>query len=385
MPKRAPERPTPPQRGSGKGEIPAAIEGSASVAYAARFAQRYAADFYRSGLAGSTVASIGVGTYLGECTEADDAAYEDAIAAAIDQGVNLIDTAINYRCQRSERAVGRAVQRCIKNGTPRDAILVCTKGGYLPLSDHPPESREEYRVYLKREFYDTGILTPDDVVSGGHSLAPSFLRYSIARSRKNLGLGTIDLYYLHNPEQQLAAMTHASVRERLRAAFMVLEDAVSRGDIRGYGCATWTGLRVPPTSKGHLSLQELVTLAREIAGERHHLRAVQMPINLGMPEAVRLETQTVGKTDTLVPALDAAVALGLSVVASASLMQAQLTHDLPPSMRELFPSQRTDAQRALSFVRSLPGITTALVGMRSIPHLTENLESAEPAERSARH
>lgn len=383
MPRRAPTRSTPPRRGAGQGDDTAPIGGNASSVYAARFAQRYASDFYRSGLAGYTLSSIGVGTYLGECTTVDDAAYESAISAAINEGVNLIDTAINYRCQRSERCVGRAVQQSLKNGVPRDAIVICTKGGYLPLSDHPPESREEYRLYLKREFFDTGVLTPDDVVSGGHSLAPSFLRYAIARSRRNLGLGTIDLYYLHNPEQQLAVMTHASLHERLRAAFMVLEDAVSRGDIRMYGCATWTGLRVPPTSKGHLSLQELVTIAQEIAGGEHHFRAVQMPINLGMPEAIRLGTQRLGRQDTLVPALEAAAELGLSVMASASLMQAQLTRDLPPSMRELFPSQRTDAQRALSFVRSLPGITSALVGMRSIPHLKENLESAESAERSA--
>lgn len=384
MPRKAPTRSAASRHEVRQGDSTAAIAGTASAAYAARFADRFASDFYRTSLAGYTLSSIGLGTYLGECTAADDAAYESAIAAAIDEGVNLIDTAINYRCQRSERSVGRAVQQSLKNGTPRDAILICTKGGYLPLADQPPASREEYMLYLKREFFDTGVLTPDDVVSGGHSLAPSFLRYSLARSRKNLGLDTIDLYYLHNPEQQLAAMTHASLRERLRAAFMVLEDAVSRGDIRMYGCATWNGLRVAPTSKGHLSLQELVTIAREIAGDAHHFRAVQMPINLGMAEAIRLGTQIVGKRDTLVSALDAAAELGLSVIASASLMQAQLTRDLPPSMRELFPTQRTDAQRALSFVRSLPGITSALVGVRSIPHLKENLESAEPAERSAR-
>ena len=383
MPRRAPTRSTPPRRGTGQGDSTAAIEGNASADYAAKFAQRYASDFYRSGLGRYTLSSIGVGTYLGECTPVDDSAYESAISAAISEGVNLIDTAINYRCQRSERCVGRAVQQSVKDGAPRDAIVICTKGGYLPLSDHPPESRDAYGLYLKREFFDTGVLTPDDIVSGGHSLAPSFLRYAIARSRRNLGLDTIDLYYLHNPEQQLAVMTHASLRERLRAAFMVLEDAVSRGDIRMYGCATWTGLRVPPASKGHLSLQELVTIARDIAGDGHHFRAVQMPINLGMPEAIRLGTQRVGKRDNLVPALEAAAELGLSVMASASLMQAQLTRDLPPSMRELFPSQRTDAQCALSFVRSLPGITSALVGMRSIPHLRENLESAESVEKSA--
>ena len=354
----------------------------AAATYAARFSELYATDFFRTALGARLVSSIGIGTYLGECSAEDDAAYADAIAAALAAGVNVVDTAINYRCQRSERAVGSAVRLAMDAGVPRDAIVVCTKGGYLPMEDRPPESRDDYRAYLKREFFSTGILTPDDVVSGGHSISPQFLRYAITRSRENLGIGKIDLYYLHNPEQQLAAVSPASLRERLRAAFMVLEDAVSRGEIGAYGCATWNGFRVPPTSKSHLSIQDLVAIAREVAGEGNHFRAVQMPMSLGMPEAFRVPTQEVGRKKMLVPALEAAPSLGLSVMASASLMQAQLTHDLPPSMRELFPLQETDAQRALAFVRSLPGVTTALVGTRSRQHLMENLASAERA-RSA--
>jgi aryl-alcohol dehydrogenase-like predicted oxidoreductase len=350
---------------------------SATESFAARFADRYAPEFYRPSVQARVVSSIGIGTYLGECSDADDAAYAGAIAAAIASGVNLIDTAINYRCQRSERAVGAAIRRALAEGTPREALVVCTKGGFLPLADKPPESRDDYRAYLKREFFDPEILTPDDVVAGGHSIAPAFLRYSIERSKKNLGVHSIDVYYLHNPEQQLAAVSAASLRERLRAAFMVLEDAVSRGEIRAYGCATWQAFRLPPGAKAHLSLQDLETIAREVAGERHHFRAVQMPVNLAMPEAFREPTQEIGKKGTLVPALEAASALGLTVIASASLMQAQLTKDLPPSMHELFPAQRTDAQRALAFVRSVPGVTSALVGTRSLVHLAENLESAD--------
>lgn len=350
---------------------------AATEAYASRFAERYAADFYRRAAGGDLISSIGIGTYLGECSEDDDSDYADAIATAIGSGVNLIDTAINYRCQRSERAVGAAVRQLLHQGTPREALVVCTKGGFLPLEDKPPESREEYRAYLTREFFEPEILTPDDVVAGGHSIAPSFIRYSIERSRKNLGIDAIDLYYLHNPEQQLAAVTPASLRERLRAAFMVLEDAVSRGEIRAYGCATWQALRVSPASKTHLALEDLQTIALEVAGEGHHFRAVQMPINLAMPEAFREPTQEIGKKRTLVPALEAAKSLGLTVIASASLMQAQLAKDLPPSIRELFPGQKTDAQRAIAFVRSLPGVTSALVGTRSSRHLAENLDSAD--------
>lgn len=365
-------------------QLDATVTEDATAVYAAQFSDHFVPEFYRVGVARSTVSSIGIGTYLGDCSDEEDAAYTETIATAITSGVNVVDTAINYRCQRSERAVGAAIQRAIDRGTRREAIFVCTKGGYLPMAVRPPESRDEYRTYLKREFFDPGILTPDDVVAGGHSMAPSFLRYAMTRSRMNLGVKTIDLYYLHNPEQQLGAVPPASLRERLRAAFMVLEDAVSRGEIRAYGCATWNALRVPPTNKSHLSLKDLVAAAREVAGENHHLRAVQLPINLAMPEAVRLPTQEAGKKGTLVTALEAASELGLSVFASASLMQAQLTRDLPPSMRELFPLQQTDAQRALAFVRALPGVTTALVGTKSVHHLAENLASAERTQSIAR-
>lgn len=347
-----------------------------TLEYTEQFGDRYTPDFYRSAIDGALVSSIGIGTYLGECSVEDDAGYRDTIAQALGMGLNLIDTAINYRCQRSELAVGAALRRAVKSGVPRDAVIVCTKGGYLPLSGQPPASREEYREYLKREFFGPGILTQDDVVSGGHSLAPPFLRYSIGRSRENLGVETIDLYYLHNPEQQLAAVSPESFRERLRAAFMVLEDAVSRGEIGAYGCATWSGLRVAPTVKAHISLGMLMEIAREIGGEGHHFRAVQMPISLAMPEAVRLSTQEVGNRGALVSAVEAAASFGLAVFASAPLMQAQLTRDLPETVRSLFPLQRTDAQRALAFVRSVPGVTAALVGTRNTTHLEENLESA---------
>jgi aryl-alcohol dehydrogenase-like predicted oxidoreductase len=358
---------------------PANRRGTASGTsrYSDRFADRLSPDFFRTGPDGLAVSSLGIGTYLGECDRAEDERYASTVTAAIGAGVNLLDTAINYRCQRSERSVGAAIEAAISGRmASRDELVVCSKGGYIPLADTPPATRDDYRSYLKREFFDTDILSPDDVVSGGHSIAPKFLRYSIARSRQNLGMRTIDIYYLHNPEQQAAAVTPQSLRERLRAAFMVLEDAVSRGEIGVYGCATWHAFRVPPGSKGHLSLEDLVAIARDVAGERHHFRVVQMPINLAMPEAFRLPTQPLGRTSVLASPLEAAAALGLSVVASASLMQAKLAHELPETVRALFPTLKTDAQRALAFVRALPAVTSALVGMRSEEHLIENLEIA---------
>ncbi|HWG53437.1 MAG TPA: aldo/keto reductase [Gemmatimonadaceae bacterium] len=341
--------------------------------YAERFADRFANGYFRPlGTDGLCVSSIGLGTYLGQCDDADDERYVDVAHLALGSGVNLLDTAVNYRCQRSERTLGRALLRALRGGTiSRDEVVVCTKGGYIPLDGTPPDTREAYRAYLTREYYDRGIMTPDDVVAGAHCLAPAYLAAELARSRENLQLDTIDVYYVHNPEQQLEVLPRADVMQRLRAAFEMLEHTCEQGEIGVYGCATWNGFRVAPDARDHLELADLVALAREIGGDAHHFRVVQLPVNLALTEAVRAPTQQVnGK---LVPFLEAAAAFGITVMASASLLQSKLASHLPAQVQNALPGHSSDAQRAIAFVRSLPVVTTALVGMRSAKHLNENL------------
>ena len=347
---------------------------------AARFAAERIPDFYRTAGAGLHASSIGIGTYLGEPDDADDRRYEEAIRAAVGSGLNVIDTAINYRCQRSERVVGRALAALFDERIARrDEVIVCTKGGYIPLDGSPPASREEYNALIEREYFARGVMQPDDVVGGGHCMAPGYLADQIARSRANLGLGTIDVYYLHNPEQQVPAIGREAFLRRLVRAFEALESRVDAGDIGAYGCATWNGLRVPPQSRESLSLEEMVGAAREVAGDAHHFQYVQLPVNLAMSEALRAPTQRVGGRERT--ALDAAAELGLAVVASAALMQSALARTLPAAVRDALPRYDTDAQRALSFVRGIPGITTALVGMRGARHVAENLAIAETVAR----
>jgi aryl-alcohol dehydrogenase-like predicted oxidoreductase len=356
---------------------PSRVVGRATADGTRRFAERHAArlatDFFRDLSGGLHASSIGIGTYLGECDAGDDARYAQAIAAAARGGINLVDTAINYRCQRSERAAGHALRELLVEGTAeRDELVLCSKGGYIPLDGEPPASREAYRGYVEEHYLAPGVMRAEDVVAGGHCIAPGFLADQLERSRANLGVETIDVYYVHNPEQQLAVGDEDDFLDRMRDAFALLEDRAVDGAIGAYGVATWQGFRVGPGAKGHLSLPALAALAREVGGDDHHFRFVQLPVNLAMMEAAREPTQRLpgGRAVTL---LQAAVELGISVVASASLMQAQLTRGLPAAARELFPTLTTDAQRALAFVRALPGVSCALVGMRSIEHLEENL------------
>jgi aryl-alcohol dehydrogenase-like predicted oxidoreductase len=349
----------------------------ATTAGTRRFEERTTnrvSDFQRTLPRNLSASALGVGTYLGDCTDAEDAAYVKTVRAAIGAGINVFDTAINYRCQRSERAVGHAVVEAVASGEARrDELVVCTKGGYVALDGEPPTSRAAYEQWLERELFSTGIVSREELVRGGHSIAPRYLAQQLDQSRANLGLQTIDIYYLHNPEEQLLAVDRPTFRQRMRAAFALLEERASAGEIAGYGCATWLGFRVAPEHRQHLTLAELIALARDVGGTTHHFRAVQLPVSLAMPEAARLPTQPLGRK--LVPLLEAADALGVGVVASAPLMQGRLTSGLPKEVHELFPGCTTDAQRALRFASSLPGVNVVLAGMRRPQHLAENLDA----------
>ncbi len=356
--------------------LEALVEGRATAEGTRRFRKRFAKaqpdHFYRALADGTIVSSLGLGTYLGECEDAEDARYTATVIAALERGVNILDTAINYRCQRSERAIGEALRALISGGDiTREEVVVCTKGGYIPLERTPPATKEGYRGFLHSEYYGPGIMGPDDVISGGHCLAPRYLDDQIERSRKNLGLAFIDIYYIHNPEQQLDVLPRAEFLNVMRAAFSTLEKQVARGVIGSFGCATWNGFRVLPDARNHLSLAELVAVAREVGGDGHHFKVIQLPVNLAMAEAVRVPTQTVGPDRLSV--LEAAHRLGISVIGSATLMQSQLARSLPKQLLSTFPGFHTDARRAIAFAQSLP-LTAALVGMKSVSHLEENLE-----------
>jgi aryl-alcohol dehydrogenase-like predicted oxidoreductase len=335
-----------------------------TAAFAARSRRRGVVD-PPQGFDGLILSSLGVGTYLGQADTVTDRIYEAAIGRALDLGCNVIDTSINYRCQRSERAIGRALGAA---KTPRAQVLVATKGGYIPYDGEPPS---DPAAYFRQTFVAPGLVDPQDVVAGSHCLAPGFLAHQIERSLANLNLACIDVYYLHNPETQLEELPTERFYERMRLAFQTLEEHVHTGRIRYYGIATWNGLRASAGAAGLMSLERLVSLARQLRGDRHHFRVVQLPYSLAMPEAYTRRNQTV--RGTLMTPLEAAAALNLYVVGSAALYQNRLAQDLPDEVRAHVTGVETDAQRAIQFVRSTPGVGTALVGMKQVSHVEENL------------
>ncbi|MFZ5875950.1 MAG: aldo/keto reductase [Nitrospirota bacterium] len=342
-----------------------------TAAFAEQKKRRGLGDVPR-GFDGLTLSSIGLGTYLGPSDTVTDRVYEAAVARAVELGCNVIDTAINYRCQRSERAIGRALAA---SRVPREQILLCTKGGYLPYDGEPPA---DPAAYVRQTFVLPGLIDPRDMVAGTHCLAPRFLSHQVDRSLANLAVTCLDVYLLHNPETQLEEVAPDRFYDRMRAAYETLEGLVQAGRIRCYGIATWNGLRASPTAAGLMSLERLADVARQVAGDGHHFRAIQLPYSLAMPEAYTRKNQSV--RGTLMTALEAASALNLYVMGSAALYQNRLARELPGDIRRRIPGHATDAQRAIHFARSTPGIGTALVGMKDVGHVEENLRTlAAPA------
>ncbi|WP_101296249.1 aldo/keto reductase [Halegenticoccus soli] len=340
---------------------------SGTWGYRNRFGDRFGRTYFRR-FGPGVVSSVGVGTYLGEPTDGADERYRDALVAALNNGINVVDTAINYRCQRSERVVGRALR---DSDPDRESVVVATKGGFLPFDGSPPDDPS---AYIREAFVETGLVDPADLARGSHCIAPDFLDAMLDRSLDNLGVETVDLYYVHNPETQLAARSREEVYERLEAAFAALEERVAEGDVGGYGVATWEAFRVPPEHPSYLSLPEVVERARraaEAAGnEEVGLRAVQLPFNVAMADAFTVAAHPTDEGPA--SALEYAHEAGLSVFASASIAQGDLAASLP---EEIAAELRGDtaAQRAINFARSAPGVTCALVGMSRREHVDENV------------
>ncbi len=321
------------------------------------------------------LASLALGTLRGEPGGVDDLLYRSVVGDYVEAGGNVFNTALSDRMQTSERALGQALRRLLRETTlERDELVIVSKGGALVpdpdrATSHPAMQRDLIATYI-----DTGLLAPDEITRG-HSIAPRFLLDQVERSRRNLGLDTLDYYLIQEPEIPLRELGPNGFRKALQAAFEAMEEAVSRGWIGAYGVATWDGLLLPDSNRSHLSVVELFDVALEVGQADHHLRALQLPYGLAMGEGAALENQLGpdGHSHAILESLDQT---GTVVFGSAPLYAGRLVGHVPPFVREAFPEAPSDALAALQFVRSTAGVTTAVVGMREPEHVAENMRLA---------
>ena len=344
------------------------ITGYATTEGTTRFARnnQVGKDHFRQ-FSGLTLTSIGIGTYLGNADNATDILVKDAVKKSVLSGVNVIDTAINYRSQKAERSVGKAVSELVEEGkVKRDELFVSTKNGYIT---NDADVKEEFWEYINKTLVKPGIIKSEDISSGHHCMTIPYLENQLKTSLKNLGFDCIDLMYLHNAaEGQLQDISKDEFMKNLKLVFEFYEKQRKDGTIRHYGMATWDCFRVPKENPQHLLLSDVLRLAKEAGGNEHGFKFIQLPYNMYLDQALTMKNQIVNEKEISI--LDASRNLGIGVFASVPLMQAKL---LGPNVIPEFGVLKP-AHRALQFVRSTPGIISPLVGQKSSAHVDENLE-----------
>jgi aryl-alcohol dehydrogenase-like predicted oxidoreductase len=267
---------------------------------------------------------MGLGTY--RCPDVHRAA---AMAARC--GADWLDTAPNYAAGQAETALALVLAR-------HSRVRVSTKAGFISEADRPA-------------VVAAGVLTAAEATEG-HSLKPDYLRWQIARSRRQLGRMP-DLVFLHNPEHHCPP---EQVNKQLYTAFTVLEEACADGQLHAYGVATWSGF-----SSALFDIPTLLGAAFRAGGAAHRLRAVQLPLSIVRlaPIAHALEGRGV---------LADARAAGLAVFASAPLHGGQVPELFTPELIDLIAPGSTPAQAALTVVGSAPGVRRVLISTGNQEH-----------------
>ncbi|MFG3514260.1 aldo/keto reductase [Streptomyces bobili] len=296
---------------------------------------------YRTlGHTGVQVSSLALGAMnfgaIGRTTQADATAIVDA---ALDAGINLIDTADMYSDGESEEMVGKAI------AGRRDDIVLATKAT-MPMGDER-NHRGSSRRWL--------VTALDD-------------------SLRRLGVDHVDLYQMHRWDPT------TSDEETLSA----LTDLQRAGKIRYFGSSTFPAHRI---------------VQAQWAAREHHLGryVTEQPsysvLQRGIESHVLPVTEQYG-LGVLVWSplasgwLSGAVRAGREITTSRSTFMPQRFDLTVPANRarldavEQLAQVADDAgltmiQLALGFVTAHPAVTSALIGPRTLDHLHAQLAAAD--------
>lgn len=332
---------------------------------------KYSKDFYRFN-GELFFPSLGIGTYKAEPYKEDNYIinFASSIQTALRSGINLIDTAINYRYQISEREIAEAIHPMLQSGEiARDEIIISTKGGFIPLDFPFPENPYGW---IQTHVVNAGLAAKEEVIIDQHCMSPDFLRWSFDQSLRNLELESIDIYYLHNPETQLGYVERETLYSRIEEAFRVFESLRSEGKLGAYGIAAWNGFLYEEEHTEYLSLARIVQIARRVGGESHGLRYLQSPFNLAKPHAFAYANQQCDD-GRYYPLMQACAHYGITCIASSPLLQKNLFKR--PFSRRIGEAMNTqdlsDVASALQFARSA-GAISAVFGAVDPQHTADN-------------
>ena len=357
------------------GLIPGAASSAGTKAYAGRFAgilaDEHFSDFLNTRI---KLSSLGVGTFPGAVDDVTDVAVAAIVAQALQSGINVIDTGANYRFGRAGRAVGVGIAKAMAAGIQREEFFVVGKGGFLTFAEGRPE---DPLAFFREKVVVKGLGKEADLAQCVHCLSPEYIAWQLDTLRAQMGLETLDVYLIDQPEVHIPVIGKGAMYDKLIDVFTMLEAAVQANKIRYYGISTFNACRVATDDTLFQSLTSLIGLAEKAAGQgkRHHLRVVQLPFNALMPEAYTRFSQVTGQGN-IGSTIQAAFQLKLTIMASHPLGKGLLAREEVPSLLEAMPELADAAQRAIQFVRSTPGIAVTLVGLSMPRHLADLLAVA---------
>jgi aryl-alcohol dehydrogenase-like predicted oxidoreductase len=292
------------------------------------------------GRTGAEVSVVGLGTWQlgGDWGDVDDDSAEAVLEAALDAGVTLLDTADVYGDGRSEERIRKAL-------APRgNRPFVATKAGRRA----DPFTAEQY--------------TPEN------------LRAWIDRSRRNLGVETLDLVQLHCPPPAVYSD---------QQVYDTLDDLVDAGAIAAYGVSVetvaegLTALQYP----GVATVQVILNVFRRKPLEELLPAAVRAGVGIlaRVPLASGLLT---GKYDesTTFPADDHRTynrhGEAFDVGETFAGVPFEVGVAAAREVREIAGDAPT-AAFALRWVIDQPGVTTVIPGARNVEQVRGNVAAAE--------
>ena len=330
---------------------------------------------------------LGLGTFNKEPYKEENYLfhYIEGVKEAIKSGINLIDTASNYRYGQSEKEIGIALQELFEEGiVKREELIICSKGGFIQLEYPFPQNPY---AWIEENIINSSLAKLEDIELDQHCMTPDYLEWSCQKSLENLGVKTLDIYFLHNPEIQISKLGYKNWLKKIEIIFKRFEKMVTKGMIKSYGVAVWNGF-IDKSTNEHINLEDLVKIAIKVGGENHNFKYIQTPFNMAKTSIYTMPTQTVkGEECTL---LQAAHRLKIGVISSSSLLQMNLfKKSFNAQVGYLLDSKmvlENDIQLALQFVRSTPGLISSLFASKVPVHIKKNLEITKvPATSRAKY
>lgn len=302
---------------------------------------------------------LGLGTYLGDFSHENSRLFRQSIEYALLNGVNFIDTAVNYRGMISERDIGITITKLIEaNLINRDEFIISSKAGIIP-----GDGAIMFRPinYMQEMLIDTGILSKEDVYMEETlwlTMNPKYFEYALELSRKHLNLETIDIYYMHELELSMKHYGPKEFYHRLKDVIVTYEDMVEKGKIREYGMATWDAFQLEETHEQYISLEKVMEVVESVT-TNHHFKHLMVPINLESRCCVEYKNQSYKQNK-------------LSIVECARKYKIDI-HVSGPLGQGKADNYET-VEKYLAYLVNESNCNTYFTGTKRVEHLKDNME-----------